>query len=103
MTRHMSAVRLRPITARAVRDALRRGTLRAIRSITAGNGYEFLGRAAPGRRFKDINAVLRVYYSKSASYCYPALVIASVSAKQPSRSKVAVPGCFVAPLLAMAI
>ena len=32
-----------------------------------------------------------------------ALVIAGVSAKQPSRSKVAVLGCFVAPLLAMTI
>ena len=48
-------------------------------------------------------ATQRRGYSKSASYCYPALVIASVFAKQPSRSKVAVLGCFVASLLAMTI
>ena len=34
---------------------------------------------------------------------HPALVIASVFAKQPSRSKVAVLGCFAASLLAMTI
>jgi IS30 family transposase len=67
MTRMILAVRLNSVTAAAVRNALRElirsGKLKAVRSITADNGCEFLDSAAIERLFKDINDTLRVYYT----------------------------------------
>jgi len=66
-TRRMFAVRLKTITAKAVRNALRRllrtGALKAVRSITTDNGCEFLDSKALERLFKDIQAALRIYYT----------------------------------------
>ena len=67
VTRRMFAVRIKSLTAKAVRDALRRliasGALKNVRSITTDNGCEFLDSAALGRLFKDINATLKIYYT----------------------------------------
>ena len=66
-TRFMFAIRLPTITAKAVRKALRgllrSGCLKDVRSITTDNGCEFLDSAALERLFKDINAMLRIYYT----------------------------------------
>jgi IS30 family transposase len=67
MTRRMFAVRLKSVTAKAVRNALRTlirsGRLKAVLSITTDNGCEFLDSAALERLFRDVNATLKIYYT----------------------------------------
>jgi IS30 family transposase len=66
-TRFVFAVRLRSITAKAVRNALRgiikSGALGNIRSITTDNGCEFLDSDALKRLFRQVNAMLEIYYT----------------------------------------
>jgi IS30 family transposase len=66
-TRLLVSVRLRSITAKAVRNALRRiisgGSLKNIRSITTDNVCEFLDSEALKRLFRQVNAVLQIYYT----------------------------------------
>jgi IS30 family transposase len=66
-TRFLFSVRLRQITAKAVRNALRAiirgGALKHIRSITTDNGCEFLDSEALKRLFRQVNAMLRIYYT----------------------------------------
>ena len=66
-TRNAFILRLSAITAKAVRNALRRilrcGTLKTVRSITTDNGCEFLDSKALARLFKDLNNTLKIYYT----------------------------------------
>jgi len=66
-TRFVFAVRLRAITAKAARNALRgiirSGALKNIRSITTDNGCEFLDSGALKRLFRQVNAILQIYYT----------------------------------------
>jgi IS30 family transposase len=67
VTRFMFSVRLKSLTAKAVRSALRglirSGRLKRVRSIATDNGCEFLDSASIGRLFRDINATLKIYYT----------------------------------------
>jgi len=66
-TRFELIVRLKRLTAKAVRNALRglirSGAFKAVRSITTDNGCEFLDSEALARLFRDINDTLKIYYT----------------------------------------
>jgi len=66
-TRWAFIVYLPAITAKAVRNAIRKllksGALKTVRSITTDNGCEFLDAAALEKLFNQINADLKIYYT----------------------------------------
>jgi IS30 family transposase len=66
-TRWAFIVFLPAITAKAVRNAIRKllksGDLKNVRSITTDNGCEFLDAPALEKLFKQVNADLKIYYT----------------------------------------